>query len=257
MAERFLSRIRTIKPEFPQSEDVGRLSRDARLLFIQLWTLVDDDGRTRAASRMLASLLYPYDDDAPKLLDKWLAELEAEELVRVYEVNSSRYLEVVNWRKHQRIDKPTPSRLPSFLEASETISDHPDSPREESKTDLGPSTLDLGKDQVSSSDANAPRRSDDDWFEEFWGVYPKRNGTNSQKQAREKFKKLLKRGVDPAEIIAGNEGLCSGNGRQGWHRIYQAGHFVFERRTLGRLPFQSTYSNDWASKTARAWNANR
>ena len=49
-----MARIRTIKPEFPQSESMGRVSRDARLLFVQLWCICDDHGRTRAASRMLA-----------------------------------------------------------------------------------------------------------------------------------------------------------------------------------------------------------
>ena len=44
-----MPRIRTIKPEFPQSETVGRLTREARLLFLQLFTLVDDAGRARAA----------------------------------------------------------------------------------------------------------------------------------------------------------------------------------------------------------------
>jgi hypothetical protein len=71
-----MGRIRTIKPEFPQSQSVGRLSRDARLLFILLWTIADDAGRARASSRMLASLLYPYDDDVPKLIEGWLQELE-------------------------------------------------------------------------------------------------------------------------------------------------------------------------------------
>jgi hypothetical protein len=64
-----MGRIRTIKPEFPQSESVGRLSRDARLLFIQLWTVCDDSGRARGSSRMLASLLYPYDTDVLGLID--------------------------------------------------------------------------------------------------------------------------------------------------------------------------------------------
>lgn len=36
-----MARIRTIKPEFPQSETMGRVSRDARLLFIQLWTVAE------------------------------------------------------------------------------------------------------------------------------------------------------------------------------------------------------------------------
>src|SRR6202030_2340397 len=107
---------RSIKPEFPQSESIGRLSRDARLLFIQLWTLVDDSGRTRAASRALASLLYPYDDDAPGLIDGWITELEKEGCVRRYVSDGSTYLDIPNWLKHQKIDHPGKSKIPAFSE---------------------------------------------------------------------------------------------------------------------------------------------
>lgn len=102
-----MARIRSIKPEFPQSESMGRVSRDARLLFVELWPICDDHGRTRAASRMLASLLFPYDSDAPALIDGWLDELEREGCIRRYEVNGSTYLEVCNWLIHQKIDKPS------------------------------------------------------------------------------------------------------------------------------------------------------
>src|SRR5262252_9843067 len=109
-----MARIRTIKPEFPQSESIGRLSRDARLFFILLWTIADDAGIARANSRMLASLLYPYDDTAVELIPIWLTELEDEGCVRLYEVNGSHYLDIPNWLKHQKIDHPTPSKLPTF-----------------------------------------------------------------------------------------------------------------------------------------------
>src|SRR6478672_1250768 len=79
-----MARIRSIKPEFPQSESMGNVSRDARLTFIQLWTIADDEGRLRGNSRMLASLLYPYDDDAKRLIDKWLLELESQSCITRY-----------------------------------------------------------------------------------------------------------------------------------------------------------------------------
>lgn len=144
-----MPRIRSIKPEFPQSETVGRLSRDARLLFVQLWTISDDAGRLRGASRMLASLLYPYDDDAPALMDGWLTELEAKDCIRRYEVEGSQYIEIVNWLKHQKIDRPSESRLPSYREGSTK-------PREKSRAsdaDLGPRTKD--KDHAPEADASA------------------------------------------------------------------------------------------------------
>jgi len=107
-----MARIRSIKPEFPQSESMGNVSRDARLLFILLWPICDDHGRTRAASRMLASLLFPYDDDASSLIDGWLDELEREGCITRYEFNGSAYLEVCNWLMHQKIDKPSKPQFP-------------------------------------------------------------------------------------------------------------------------------------------------
>ena len=150
-----MARIRSLKPEFPQSETIGALSRDARLLFIQLWTLVDDEGRARAASRMLASLLYPYDDDAPKLMEKWLSELEVEKCIRRYEVEGNSYLEIVNWLKHQKIDRPSPSRLPPYREPSAN-------PREPSRAldaDLGPRIKDKDQGSEDAADAASTDRS--------------------------------------------------------------------------------------------------
>lgn len=97
---------------------MGRVSRDARLLFVMLWPICDDYGRTRAASRMLASLLFPYDDDAPGLIDGWLDELEREGCIRRYVVDGSTFLEVCNWLFHQKIDKPSRPQFPGFDEGS-------------------------------------------------------------------------------------------------------------------------------------------
>ena len=108
-----MARIRTIKPEFPHSESMGRVSRDARLLFIMLWTICDDSGRTRGNSRMLASLLFPYDDDANKHISSWLKQLEDECCLVRYQVDGQSYIEICNWLNHQKIDKPTPSKLPA------------------------------------------------------------------------------------------------------------------------------------------------
>ena len=144
-----MARIRTIKPEFPQSESTGRLSRDARLLFIMLWTISDDVGRCRAASRMLASLLYPYDDDAPKEIGGWLEELERERCITRYVIDDTSYLQINNWLKHQKIDHPGQSKIPPppeiLAKSPETIA-----------TDLVPSTLDLGPRTESALRAPAP-----------------------------------------------------------------------------------------------------
>jgi len=125
-----MARIRTIKPEFPQSESMGRVGREARLCFILLWTLADDAGRLRGNSRMLASLLYPYDDDAKELMDGWLAELSTEGCIQRYEVDKTNYVQITAWLNHQKIDKPSQSKLPALPEVSRKVS----KPREKSFT---------------------------------------------------------------------------------------------------------------------------
>lgn len=128
-----MARIRTIKPEFPQSESMGRVSRDARLLFIELWTICDDSGKARASSRMLASLLFPYDDDAPSLIDGWLGELEREGCIVRYDVDGSHYLRIEKWQSHQKVDHPSKSLFP---DPRETVA----RPREILSEDQGPRT---------------------------------------------------------------------------------------------------------------------
>lgn len=138
-----MARIRTIKPEFPQSESMGRVSRDARLLFIMLWTIADDSGRLRGNSRMLASLLFPYDDDAKDLLPAWLSELDAEGCIACYRVGSDSYIEIRNWLNHQKIDRPSKSKIPSFDEPSRGIAN----PRKRSSEDQRNGSKDQGEDQ--------------------------------------------------------------------------------------------------------------
>ena len=112
-------RIRSIKPEFWESESLGRVSREARLLFIGLFSCCDDVGRARASSRLLASRLYPYDDDAFKKLPGWISELEKQGCIRLYQVDGESYLDIPKWQNHQKIDKPSASKLPPFDDVRE------------------------------------------------------------------------------------------------------------------------------------------
>jgi hypothetical protein len=158
-----VARIRTIKPEFQQSESMGRVSRDARLLFVQLWTFADDKGRARAASRMLSSVLFPFDDDAPNLIEGWLEELERENCIVRYTVDGATYLQVTNWEKHQKIDKPSPSRLPIY-EMSEEYNNPRDASfniREQSISYLVPSTLVPSTLVPSTKDLSSVQDSED------------------------------------------------------------------------------------------------
>lgn len=107
-----MPRIRSIKPELPHSESMGRISREARLTFILMFTIADDFGKLRGQRRYLAGALYPYDDDAPLKMEKWLHELQNEDCVICYEIKGYHYIKIINWQNHQKISHPTPSRIP-------------------------------------------------------------------------------------------------------------------------------------------------
>ena len=108
-----MARARMIKPHFMFSRSMRAVSRMARLTFIQLWLVADDAGRVLAHPSALASRLYPSDAEARILLPDWLTELEDQHCIERYTVDRMDYLRIVNWRKHQKIYHPTPSRLPA------------------------------------------------------------------------------------------------------------------------------------------------
>lgn len=132
-----MARIRSIKPELPQSESMGKVSREARLLFILMWTLADDEGRLRGNSRMLASLLFPYDDDAPGQIDRWIFELLEEQCIVVYEVGAATYVQICNWLIHQKIDKPSKSKIPEFGESSRILANRRGGIKDQGSKDQG------------------------------------------------------------------------------------------------------------------------
>ena len=114
-------RIRSIKPEFWSSPDIAALSDSDRLLFIGLWSYVDDHGRGRDDVALIVAALYPHDmvanprDTVAKVRDG-LARLSEANLIRRYTVASRTYFLVTGWGKHQRVDKPKASRIPEPTE---------------------------------------------------------------------------------------------------------------------------------------------
>lgn len=105
---------------------MSRVGRDARLVFVGLWSLADDEGRFRADPRFVAGQILPYDADGLGTIKKALAELEREGCVQLYGANGSHYGFVTGWKAHQKIDRPSQSRLPQPPEKSLA------NPREES-----------------------------------------------------------------------------------------------------------------------------
>lgn len=195
-----MGRIRTIKPELPQSQSLARLDRDARLCFILLWTLADDSGRFRGNPRMLASLLFPYDLDAAELMEGWLAGLEEEGCIRRYVVDRADYFEICNWSDHQKIDKRSASKFPAPPIPPESSPN----PREEKELDQGPRTKDQGPGTKDQGDPPTPSGGGDgsglDRFEEFWDAFAHKQNRPGSERAWRSLKP--KRPQTRAELLA-------------------------------------------------------
>ena len=63
-------RIRSIKPEFWTSQDIADLSWDERLLFVGLWSYVDDNGVGRDVEKLITADLFALEDDPRDTLAK-------------------------------------------------------------------------------------------------------------------------------------------------------------------------------------------
>lgn len=109
-----MARKRMIDPNIWNDPEVGSLSFPARLLFIGLFSLADDDGRGTADPRQLRKEVFGYDDTTAAQVAEYLAEIKREiENVDIYEVDGKPYYNLNNWRKYQKISHPTPSKIPA------------------------------------------------------------------------------------------------------------------------------------------------
>lgn len=107
-----MARIRSIKPSFFRSEDVSVLPFRARLTWVGLWTQCDDAGRTKDNVRLIKADIWPLDNVTLRDVEEDLEVLAAHGRIVRYEVDGRHYLAITNWREHQAIQKPTPSKLP-------------------------------------------------------------------------------------------------------------------------------------------------
>ncbi|MFF2503525.1 hypothetical protein ACFVTY_09135 [Streptomyces sp. NPDC058067] len=107
-------RIRTFKPETFQSESLARVSVCAERTFFGLISRADDQGRVRDLPAALCGELWAVRGSrTPVEVEDDLIQLTDAELICRYEDGEGkRYLHIVTWHRHQKINRPSRSRLP-------------------------------------------------------------------------------------------------------------------------------------------------
>jgi len=118
----FMARSRNIKPGFFANEDLAECDPLARILFTGLWCLSDREGRLEDRPKRIRAEVLPYDlCDADQLLN----QLQDHGFILRYQNGSDRYIQVLNFTKHQM---PHHKEVASVIPAPEgmpTITRHP------------------------------------------------------------------------------------------------------------------------------------
>lgn len=106
-----MARIRTIKPEFWRHEDLSELSEATHLLAASLLNYADDEGYFNANHRLVKAECCPLREPSVSVQDS-LNQLAGIAYVRLGTGgDGKRYGQVVHFAKHQRINRPTVSKI--------------------------------------------------------------------------------------------------------------------------------------------------
>jgi hypothetical protein len=108
-----MARIRTIKPSIWGDAKFAGLSRDARLLAVGLISLADDAGRFIATPVAIGGSVFPHDGLPSATVRRWRDEIARTGLIQLYQVDGHDYGRFPNWKRHQKINRPSPSVLPA------------------------------------------------------------------------------------------------------------------------------------------------
>jgi hypothetical protein len=129
-----MPRIRTIKPEFWQNEQLASLSEHARLLAIALLNHADDEGYFLANVALVRSACFPFEDDSTNVR-RSIGELSSIGYIAIREAHGKTIGHVVKFREHQRIDRPQKSKLAEQFEQFSAVNTAKESFDEHSTND--------------------------------------------------------------------------------------------------------------------------
>jgi uncharacterized phage protein (TIGR02220 family) len=93
-----MARARNIKPGFFTNDQLAEIHPLGRLLFVGLWTIADRAGRLEDRPKMIKAQVLPYDNANA---DRLLGELADRGFIHRYQVNGVRYIQIINFGKHQ------------------------------------------------------------------------------------------------------------------------------------------------------------
>jgi hypothetical protein len=101
-----------ISPEFFTSHAINSLKIDTAMTFAGIWCYADDYGRGEDDVDLIKATVWPRRrEQSIKRIQDHLDVLAERGLICRYEVNGYRLLHCPSWSEHQKLNRPTPSRI--------------------------------------------------------------------------------------------------------------------------------------------------
>lgn len=201
-----MPRIRSIKPEFWQDEDLAELDAESRLLAIGLLNHSDDEGYFKANHSLVRAAVFPFSDSSLNI-HGMLQELSEIGYLSLFDGSDGKqYGKITNFSSHQVINRPTASKIKELETSMKTHGEiredsHPERKGKERNREQG-------KEQGAASgdaDVSVPRELRTEWFETLWSTWDTEFG---QKGAKTEAKKYFLEKLKPDESLF-NEILSS------------------------------------------------
>jgi len=206
-----MARIRSIKPEFWDSEDTANASLRARLLYIAMWNMADDYGIGDAAPIRLLSFAFPHDDLEVSDIPPLCGEIADRFGVVFYRHESRAYYFISNFDKHQRTEKKAKQRtpyphdlkspaIPAFMENVSDIPTPSDGSTVTGRRKKEEGTGEQGNNPLPVPVKAAPAKAtaEPESFADFWDAYGKKTGRPKSLTA---FKAALKKPGVTSEVL--------------------------------------------------------
>lgn len=117
-----MARIRSIKPEAAKSLTLASWPREVRLFWFLLSMYLDDRGRGIENYRLIMGECFPWDTDVTeRKIRSWIEIMlrpasrkpDDEPALCRYMSGGEHYIHAPKFRQHQKINRPTESRLPA------------------------------------------------------------------------------------------------------------------------------------------------
>lgn len=235
-------RARNIKPSLFKNELLAIADPIHTVVFAGLWCLADRRGRLEDRPAKIHFDINPgraYETTASSLI--WLSDSG---FIRRYEVDGTRYVQILNFEKHQSphhmeqesVIPPMPEAKPPCTTVEpEALPPTTVRPQGENPSDSGFLIPDSGLliPQASGSEGSPVAEQGSSVFNRIREIYPKRSGSQRWQDAENAFRSRVREGHTPEAILAGVERYAAyvkAEGNEGSSFVQQAATFLGTNR---------------------------